>query len=176
MSIAYLLSGSNQGERSEYLQKAVLHLSDLAGEVTKCSPLFESPAWGFEHPSPFLNQAVELKTMLSPEELLEAILGIEAACGRVRNGAGGYEARTLDIDILFYDNVIINTPKLSIPHPRLHLRRFALLPLSFIAGEADHPGLGKSVTELLTECTDTSRVEIFEYSCCNCSKEKEGTA
>lgn len=173
MSIAYLLSGSNQGNRSKNLQKAVSYLDDLAGEVSKCSPVFESPAWGFDHPTPFLNQALELKTSLSPDELLKSILQIEEKCGRLRAEGGGYEARTLDIDILFFDDLVIDTAELTIPHPRLHLRRFALLPLSLIAGELIHPTLDKPISELLMACPDTAHVSQIEDSCCACRKKEE---
>jgi len=173
MSIAYLLSGSNQGDRSGNLRKAVAYLRNLAGEITKCSAVFESPAWGFEHPSPFLNQALELKTELPPANMLRLILGIEKECGRMRSETGGYEARTLDIDILLFNDQVVETPELSIPHPRLHLRRFALLPLSEIAGEIHHPHLGKTISELLADCPDTSNVKRFEDCCCECCHGKE---
>lgn len=176
MSIAYLLSGSNQGDRSGNLQKAVSYLRSLAGVVSTCSPVFESPAWGFEHPTPFLNQALELHTELPPLDLLKVILGIEKKCGRIRTGSGGYEARTLDIDILLYDQVVLDIAELTIPHPRLHLRRFALLPLSSIAGDLVHPQMDKSISELLSECPDKSPVERFDTCCCNCGKEQEGKA
>jgi len=173
MSIAYLLSGSNQGDRSKNLQKAVSYLGDLAGEVSKCSPVFESPAWGFDHPTPFLNQAMELQTSLSPHDLLKIILQIEEKCGRIRTQDSGYEARTLDVDILFFDDLVIDTADLTIPHPRLHLRRFALLPLSLIAGELIHPTLFKPITKLLMACPDTAHVSQIEDCCCNCRKKEE---
>jgi 2-amino-4-hydroxy-6-hydroxymethyldihydropteridine diphosphokinase len=173
MSIAYLLSGSNEGDRSGNLQKARSHLRNLAGEIRKCSPVFESPAWGFEHPTHFLNQALELHTALSAEDLLKTILRIEEECGRVRSETGGYEARTLDIDILFFDCMVIASPELTIPHPRLHLRRFALLPLSRIAGELMHPTLDKSITELLMACPDATHVSQIEDCCCACREKEE---
>jgi len=173
MSTAYLLTGSNEGDRTGNLQKAVLNLRDLAGNISRCSPVFESPAWGFDHPTPFLNQALELKTTMSPHGLLKIILQIEEKCGRVRSGTGGYEARTLDIDILFYDDLVIDTPELTLPHPRLHLRRFALKPLSLIAGKHLHAKIGRTVAELLSECPDTGPVDLFgEYSN-SCNREKE---
>jgi len=160
MSIAYLLSGSNLGDRAANLQSAMALIMEHAGKITGYSAVFESPAWGFEHPAPFLNQAIEIETSLSAELLLSTLLGIERKCGRKRSG-GGYEARTLDIDILFYDDIIIETADLSIPHPRLQLRRFALLPMSVIAPGLQHPLLGKSIRELLDECPDDSIVTEF---------------
>lgn len=159
MSIAYLLSGSNLGNRAGNLQRAVSFIQRGAGNIS-CSPVYESPSWGFEHPIPFLNQVIELQTSLSPSSLLHMLLKIERECGRTRSG-NGYEARTLDIDILFYDDIIIDSAELSIPHPRLHLRRFALMPLSVIAPDLKHPVTGKSIRELLNECPDDSIVTEF---------------
>ncbi len=164
MSIAYLLSGSNQGDRSRNLLDAISNINKMAGEIVECSPLFESPAWGFDHPSPFLNQAIKLKTSLEATALLQTLLLIESKCGRVRNSTGQYEARTLDIDILFYDDIIIDTDGLVIPHPRVHLRRFALTPLSAIAPQLIHPVTGKSIQEMLLECQDDSTVTEFTES------------
>lgn len=173
MSIAYLLTGSNQGDRQGYLQQAVSYLNKLAGKVTKCSPVYESPAWGFEHPSPFLNQALELQTDLSPIELLHEILTIENKCGRLRQDLDRYEARTLDIDILFFDNLVLDSKELVVPHPRLHLRRFGLLPLSIIAGDLVHPVHGKTIIALLSTCNDKSEVSEFAACICGCSTEPE---
>jgi len=173
MSIAYLLSGSNQGDRPGNLQKAISKIRELAGEITNCSPVFESPSWGFDHPSPFLNQAIEIDTGLSPMELLECVLDIENKCGRQRNRIDEYEARTLDIDILFYEDLILDTPQLTIPHPRLQMRRFALLPLSTIAGHLQHPRLNTSIDSLLQHCPDDSIVVQYEKCNCGCCKEKE---
>ena len=161
MSIAYLLSGSNLGDRAANLQSAMSLIREHAGNITVCSPVYESPSWGFEHPVPFLNQAIEIETSLSAESLLSTLHQIERKCGRKRSG-DGYAARTLDIDILFYDDIIIDTADLSIPHPRLQLRRFALLPMSVIAPGLQHPVLGKSISELLHECPDDSIVTEFK--------------
>lgn len=171
MSIAYLLSGSNQGDRVGNLEAAITSIGKLAGEIIQCSPVFESPAWGFDHPSPFLNQAIKLKTSLEPEELLKTLLSIEDDCGRTRNNMDEYEARTLDIDILLYENAIIKSPQLIVPHPRMHLRRFTLLPLSSIAANIVHPVIHKSIQELLKECPDDSIVR--ESKDCTCCSKKE---
>jgi len=161
MSIAYLLSGSNQGDRAAILQSANDYISEIAGDILHCSPMFESPPWGFDHPTSFINQAIKLQTPLEPQALLELLLEIENKCGRVRNAGPGYQARTLDIDILFYDDRIIKTAELDIPHPSLHIRRFTLLPLSRIAPDLKHPVLGKSITELLNECKDNGMVNEY---------------
>ncbi|MEN8226288.1 MAG: 2-amino-4-hydroxy-6-hydroxymethyldihydropteridine diphosphokinase [Bacteroidota bacterium] len=157
MSIVYLLSGSNLGNRREHLSNALKEIQHLAGKIIKVSQVFESPAWGFEHPNLFLNQAIMLETNLSPDALLTVLLAIENKHGRIRT-QHGYEARHLDLDILFFDNLIVDKEDLSIPHPRLHMRRFVLLPMSGIAAELIHPLLKKSIAELLKECPDQSMV------------------
>jgi deoxyguanosine kinase len=160
MSIAYLLSGSNLGNRWENLCNAAAAIRRLEVKVEQLSPVYESPAWGFDHPEAFLNQAIKLTTSLSPDDLLKCILEIENQLGRKRS-AGGYEARTIDIDILFYDDRIINSNDLIIPHPRLHLRKFALVPISTIDNDLIHPGFNKSIGQLLKECQDQSQIQAY---------------
>jgi len=160
MSIAYLLLGSNLGNRREYLCNATEAIKKAAGDILQISKIYESPAWGFDHPSAFLNQALKLGTSLEASSLLKAILGIEGDLGRQRSG-NNYEARSIDIDILFYDDIIMNKPELIVPHPRLQLRRFALKPLSAIAGDYMHPSLKKTVNELLHDCPDDSVVRLY---------------
>lgn len=171
MGIAYLLSGSNQGDRAGYLQSAATYLRKDAGELLECSHIYESASWGFDHPSPFLNQAIKLKTFLKPEELLDVLHRIEALCGRKRTGDDEIEARTLDIDILFYDDLVLETSVLTLPHPRIHLRRFALKPLMEVAPDHIHPLLKKSVSQLLEECSDDGVVMKFR-ECRSCYKRK----
>ncbi|RLD76293.1 MAG: 2-amino-4-hydroxy-6-hydroxymethyldihydropteridine diphosphokinase [Bacteroidetes bacterium] len=173
MSIAYLLSGSNLGDRAGNLQSAITYIGKLAGEIVECSSVFESSSWGFDHPTPFLNQTLKVKTSLEPHELLKTLLKIEDKCGRVRRNIEEYESRTLDIDILFYDDLVIEDPDLTIPHPLLHLRRFTLLPLSTIAAGLVHPILHKSVKELLDACPDDSLVTEASNCSCSCCEKKE---
>ena len=154
---AYLLTGSNLGDRAARLQEAADRIGSLAGDILKRSPVYETPPWGFDHPIAFLNQALEVKTDHSPAELLTILLGIERSLGRTRN-KGTYEARTIDIDILLYDDIILNTKDLVIPHPRMHLRRFTLKPLADIAPGIIHPVLGKNVAELLRDCRDKDTI------------------
>jgi len=160
MSIAYLLSGSNMGDRREYLGNAEKAIAQTTGDILETSSVYESPAWGFEHPTAFLNQAIKLNTTLGVSTLLKTVLEIENSMGRKRS-SNGYEARIIDIDILFYDGIIINKPDLILPHPRLHLRRFALTPLSMIAGDLIHPLLDKTVNELLAICPDESELNMY---------------
>ncbi len=162
MSIAYLLLGSNLGNRLENLHKAHACLNDLVDETLKISFVYESPSWGFEHPSRFLNQAVKIGTGLSATELLKDILDIEKKLGRIRR-KDAYEARSIDIDMLFFDDMIIQQKDLIIPHPRLHLRRFALLPLADIDPGLIHPLMSKSIVELITACPDKSDVVRYTH-------------
>ncbi|WP_045687775.1 2-amino-4-hydroxy-6-hydroxymethyldihydropteridine diphosphokinase [Hymenobacter sp. AT01-02] len=156
MPTAYLLLGSNLGDRFALLQEAVRHLTAVAGPIEALSHFYETAAWGLEDQPAFLNQAVQLRTFLPPEQLLDACLATEQLAGRQRLVRWG--ARTLDVDILLYDNLILDTPRLQVPHPRLPERRFALVPLTEIGAEVMHPTLRCTVAELLTACTDALEV------------------
>ncbi len=151
----YLSLGSNEGNRVYFLQKAIFLLAGRVGPIRKVSPVYESPAWGFES-DPFLNACVELETRLSPEEVLECILDIEKSLGRMRSSDRGYRSRTLDIDILYYDTLIKDDDTLKIPHPGIPFRRFVLKPLADIAPQFYHPVIGKDTRNLLQECRDDS--------------------
>ncbi|HSG68686.1 MAG TPA: 2-amino-4-hydroxy-6-hydroxymethyldihydropteridine diphosphokinase [Bacteroidales bacterium] len=160
MSIAYLLTGSNLGNRWQHICDALANIGKTTGEISAISPVYQSPAWGFSHPAPFLNQAIQLRTNFSPQDLLRLTLEIEKGMGRVRSHAG-YEARNIDIDILLYDDLVIESPELTIPHPRMHLRRFALVPLLDINGSLIHPKLKMSMKKLLDACPDEGKVTLF---------------
>ena len=154
---AYLSLGSNLENRVYYLQKALFLLQEKAGKLIKISPVYESPAWGFEADD-FLNICVELETTLSPEALLEKVLQIETTLGRKRSTETGYQPRTLDIDILYYDTLILKNDSLELPHPELHKRRFVLRPLADIAPQFYHPVLKKDSRNLLQECKDSAKL------------------
>ena len=123
------------------------------------SSLYESEPWGFEAPVAFLNQVVCVETRLSPMELLKVTQMIEQRAGRVEKSSGGaYASRTLDVDILFYDEERVLLPDLTVPHARMAERRFTLLPLAEIAPEKIHPVFKKSCRQLLNECKDEGNV------------------
>ncbi len=150
----YLLLGGNLGDCVRTFRVARREISRRVGKITKASVLFTSPAWGFEAKEDFYNQAVEVRTELDPYALLRVLLDIECELGRVRTSAPGYASRTLDIDILFYGDTCIHSSTLTIPHPLLPQRAFALLPLSRIAPEMVHPQLNLTVAQLLAQCSD----------------------
>lgn len=163
MAQAYLLLGSNLGNRYELLQQASEALASCCGSIAAVSPLYETEPWGFTHENDFLNAVVQLHTRLSPDQLLRQTQAIERAMGRFSKGRQ-YEARTLDIDILFYDQQIIRTRELIVPHPRLHMRRFTLQPLHDIAPNFFHPVLKQPIADLLANCHDSLPVKPLELA------------
>ena len=155
--IVYLALGSNMGNRLANLKNAISNLPPQL-DVKKKSPVYETPPWGHTDQPMFLNQVVMAKTYMEPENLLGHLKRLETALGREASFENG--PRLIDIDILFYDEEIIDTPPLVIPHPRLHQRGFVLVPLNDIAPNLVHPVLGKPISELLL---DVDRLNIHEY-------------
>jgi len=155
---AVLLLGGNLGNTKDIFVKCLSQIENSIGAVDGLSALYESEPWGFNHDQFFLNQVVHCQTALSAEETLATCMNIESQLGRVRSEAKGYTARIIDIDILFYNDEIIRTPFLEVPHPRLHLRKFTLLPLQEILPRFLHPAKGKTIEELLNVCEDNSEV------------------
>ncbi|GAB1403950.1 MAG: 2-amino-4-hydroxy-6-hydroxymethyldihydropteridine diphosphokinase [Lentimicrobiaceae bacterium] len=156
---AYLLLGSNLGDRQDYLLRARRALSCLAGNMLRASHLFETEAWGdTPDKQEYLNQAILLTTTHSPASLIRQTLRIEGSLGRQR-GDNQYAARTIDIDIIFFNHMMLNTNSLVLPHPRMQLRRFVLEPLNEIAPDFVHPVFKQKVATLLSECDDCLAVK-----------------
>lgn len=155
----YLLLGSNLGDRLHIMHTAVEMLAEAVGSVTAMSSVYETAPWGVLDQPAFLNQVVEVHTTLAAEEVLRLVLEIERELGRVRYERWG--ARVIDIDILFFNNHVQDSARLTVPHPRLHERRFTLVPLVELIPFYVHPVLEKTLSELLETCTDDSDVHVF---------------
>ena len=154
---AFLSIGSNLGDRLLLLQKAIFEIGKVAGEIRQVSAIYETPSWGFEGED-FFNACLELQTQLSPEDLLSQLLTIETNFGRERKGGDGYQSRTLDIDIIYYEKEIIDTENLTVPHPKMQERKFILKPLADITPQFYHPIFNKDTRNLLQECKDKSTI------------------
>lgn len=159
MNAAYLLIGGNLGDRLANLKAAKDAMALHCGPVIKESAIYETAAWGLEDQPAFLNQAVLLETRLSAEQLLDQLLQIERSLGRIRNEK--YGPRLIDIDILLFNDAVIEQPGLKVPHPRLPHRRFALQCLAEISPGLVHPLLHKTIEQLLKECADSLAVHKF---------------
>lgn len=157
MARVVLLTGANLGNVKHSLQSAQQLINDRVGAVLRCSHRYESEAWGFEGGAPFSNQALEVSTDLSPIEVLDAVQGIERDLGRNRvaelaektRTGSKYCSRAIDVDILFYDDEIISEERLTVPHPLIGEREFALAPLAEIMRTRRHPVTGLTVGEML---------------------------
>ena len=163
MERCFILFGSNRGDKNKIYAQACLLINNRCGRIVAQSSAYESEPWGFEAKEWFLNRLIVVETELEPEAMLHQLLDIEAELGRVRHPeTGGYTSRTADLDILYYGSRIVLTDSLTIPHPRLHQRRFALLPLCEVAPEFVHPAFNMTQTELLKRCFDFSEVRKIE--------------
>jgi 2-amino-4-hydroxy-6-hydroxymethyldihydropteridine diphosphokinase len=161
MSSAFLLLGSNLGDRLNNLQEARILISRELGKIITTSSIYQTQAWGNIAQPDFYNQVVEISPFHEPIETLKLLLKVENLMGRVRAEKRGN--RLIDIDILLCHTIEIKTPELTIPHPYLHVRRFTLIPLVEIAPSAVHPVLQKTMQQLLDECPDplaVSKVQL----------------
>ena len=160
MNKVTLLIGGNEGDRELLIDRATELIRERVGSVVALSGVYETEPWGdFEvecgkgRVERFLNRGMMVETTLSPWQVLRTALDIEKDLGRVRSrlSSGLYRSRPMDVDLIFYDDFVVDTPELTLPHPRMHLRRFVLEPLNEIMPGYRHPLLGKTVNELLSE-------------------------
>ncbi|MFN9392242.1 MAG: 2-amino-4-hydroxy-6-hydroxymethyldihydropteridine diphosphokinase [Flavobacteriales bacterium] len=156
----YLCIGGNLGDRAANLAETRMFLEFNVGDIEGESPIVESPAWQMEDSPPFLNQVIRIATDLEPQELMQEIAELEAFYGR-RRVTGSYVDREMDVDVLSYDQQVSEEPAWYVPHPRLHLRRFVLVPLAALDPEWRHPALNRTAAELLEVCDDPSPVSIY---------------
>ena len=157
MHKAYILLGSNMGKRKEFLARAKKWMGAEAGIILEESSIYETAAWGNTDQQAFLNQVIILQTKHLPDELMQTLLHIEQQLGRIRTQKFG--PRTIDLDILFYDGLVIKTKLVTIPHPAIQERRFVLVPLAELSPRKIHPVYRQSIAKLLQNCTDELAVK-----------------
>ncbi|WP_100613305.1 2-amino-4-hydroxy-6-hydroxymethyldihydropteridine diphosphokinase [Confluentibacter citreus] len=165
----YIALGSNKGDKFKNLQDAVNAIHKTIGQIKHISRVYKSPAFGFDGDD-FLNAVLVVESHLLAEDLLNDLLVIEKSLGRTRNTKGVYEARPIDLDIIFADNLIIDSENLKIPHPHLGKRRFVLQPLNEVDPKMKHPENGKEISELLNDCDDKTVLEFINMWLKNPSK------
>ena len=165
--IVFLSLGSNLGDRKLYLKKALYKIEFESIKIVATSKIYESESWAYEDHN-YLNLCLKVETSLNPYELLKKISDVEKELGRTEktiitnNKNPIYKSRSIDIDILFYDQEILNTTNLIIPHPKLHLRMFVLKPLNEIASKVIHPIFKESIYTIYKTCTDKTPVQLFK--------------
>lgn len=160
MKAAYLLIGGNLGDRLFFLAAAQEKMKQKGIVVLRQSSIYETEPWGISDQPSFLNQVLEVSTILTPKALLDQLLLVEQELGRVRTQKNG--SRTIDIDILYFENEKINLPGLHIPHERIAIRKFVLIPLSELIPDFIDPAVGKSVNSMLQNCQDPLAVHLYK--------------
>ena len=153
--------GSNQGDRKSLIQQAIDIINQEVATVIAVSKLYESPSWGFES-EPFYNCAVLIHTSNTASKILTKVLKLEKQLGRVRSDEKGYSSRTIDVDLISFNNEIIATSNLNIPHPQMHNRLFVLLPMRDLATDFIHPVLQQNINELIQNCTDSGNCKAID--------------
>ena len=162
MAVIYLSLGSNTGDRATFIQQAVKLIQNCGHiKIVRYSTLYETEPWGYKNQSWFLNAVIEAKTDFSPVELLNHTQEVEQTLGRIREGVPRWGARSIDIDILFYNDEVINLPELTIPHKFMHKRAFVLVPLMELIPLFKHPVLGKTISELHDELSQPEDVFLY---------------
>ena len=162
LKTAYLSLGSNLGDTLNNIQDAIFAIHKSAGEVLRISPIYLSNSWGFESDD-FMNICLSMRTSLPPLKLLQTLLDVETNLGRIRYAEEGYQPRSIDIDILYYEKETLISDTLVIPHPEMSYRKFVLKPLADIAPQFYHPVLNKDTRNLLQECKDKGKIEKVPF-------------
>ncbi len=160
MNVAFLSIGGNMNDRLQSLKQCLKLIKMSCGSIEKKSKIYESLAWGINSENKYLNQTIKLLSPLKPKELLISIQSIELKMGRQRTEKQ-YSDRIIDIDIIAYNNQIINEIDLKVPHPRLHLRKFVLVPLGEIAPNWEHPISKYKISKLMDLCKDASEISVY---------------
>ena len=162
MNVAFLCLGGNIGDRLVNLNRAKALFGDEGLHILTQSNIYETKAWGSNNSPDYLNQCLKITTEMSASRLMEVLLSIELKLGRVRT-ENKNQSRTIDLDVLLFNNEIINSELIITPHPRLHLRAFVLKPLNEIASKEVHPVLNKTIKQLLETCADSLSATKIEY-------------
>jgi len=152
--------GSNMGDRVAHLRTAIRKISEEVGKISRQSAIYQTEAWGETEQPDFLNQSILARTTLTPNTVLTTILKIEEDMGRIREKKWG--PRLIDIDLLFYETVVLETPTLTLPHPQIPFRNFVLIPTMEIFGDFIHPVFNLSIEELYLRCRDEGEVYLME--------------
>lgn len=160
MAIVYLGIGSNLGNKEQNLNDAIQQIGLEVGDILNISSFYQSTPWGFDSENNFINAVMIINTELTPLDLLVETQRIEKKIGRLSKTKSSYSDRLIDIDILFYNNQLINLPKLTVPHKLLHKRDFVLMPLAELSPEMVHPILGKTIKELSEEVVNNTTILI----------------
>jgi 2-amino-4-hydroxy-6-hydroxymethyldihydropteridine diphosphokinase len=161
MHQVFLGIGGNTGNKHDNFDKVYTFIKNELGDIIKRSSVYETPPWGFQSDENFWNQILVIETGFSPEELLQKIAEIENWFGRIREKSG-YISRKMDIDILYFDELVLNNEKLTIPHPQIANRLFVLVPLAEIAPDFVHPTLRLTSLQMLENCPDNSVIKMVE--------------
>lgn len=162
MAIVFIGLGSNEGDRLKILRGAALDLKKNLGILLKSSSVYETASWGFESEQPFLNAVMKFETEHQPAEVLNMLHYLEAKAGRQRTENSGYTDRTLDLDLLYYDDLLQDETSIQLPHPRISLRNFVLVPLSEIDPEWIDVRTQKTVREMLDSVEDAGQISVLK--------------
>ncbi len=157
MANVFILLGGNVGDKSKIFNLTISHIADKIGQIAQLSSIYATESWGFKSDL-FWNQLLIVDTPYDPQQVLERTQAIEKELGRTKKG-GHYENRTIDLDILYYDDLVLNTPNLIIPHPQIAKRKFALVPLGELAPDKIDPVIGLKIHQMLALCEDSLTVE-----------------